>query len=70
MEKPASYLYKAVRGDFAEQLARSLGVPDVPALRSRLAERRNTLTDMWTYGSNAIWFDPLERFDIDSIGSR
>lgn len=70
MDKPASYLYKAFRGDFAEQLARSLGVPDVPALRSRLAERRNTLTTMWTYGSHTIWFDPLEQFDINSIGSR
>lgn len=70
MEKPASYLYKAVRGDFAEQLARALGLPDVPTLCIRLTERRNTLTNMWTYGSNAIWFDPLERFDIDSIGSR
>ncbi|GHO94827.1 hypothetical protein KSF_048750 [Reticulibacter mediterranei] len=70
MGKPASYLYKAVRGDFAEQLARSLGVPDVPTLRSRLTERQNTLTIMWTSGSNVIWFDPLERFDIDSIGSR
>ncbi|HLZ57093.1 MAG TPA: hypothetical protein VKR06_09115 [Ktedonosporobacter sp.] len=70
MEKPARYLSKAVRSDFAEQLARSLGVPDALTLRSRLAERQNTLTNMWTYGSSAIWFDPLERFDIDSIGRR
>ncbi len=70
MTKPASFLQKAARSDFAEQLTLSLGLPDVPTLRSRLAERQNTLTNMWTYGSNTIWFDPLEQFDIDSIGSR
>lgn len=70
MGKPASFLYKAVRGEVAEQLARALGLPDVPTLRSRLTERRDALTSMWTYGFNSPWFDPLERFDIDSIGSR
>jgi hypothetical protein len=38
--------------------------------RSRLTERRHALTSMWTTGFNSPWFDPLERFDIDSIGSR
>lgn len=68
--KPASFLHQAVRGEVAEQLARALGLPDVPTLRSRLTERRDTLTSMWTYGYNSPWFDPLERFDIDSIGNR
>jgi len=70
MEKPASFLQKAVRGEVAEQLARALGLPNVPTLRSRLTERRHALTSMWTSGFNSPWFDPLERFDIDSIGSR
>jgi hypothetical protein len=70
MGKPASFFYKAVRGEAAEQLARALGLPDVPTLHSRLTERRDALTSMWTYGFNSPWFDPLERFDIDSIGSR
>ncbi len=70
MGKPASFLQKAVRGEVAEQLARALGLPDVPTLRNRLSERRGALTSMWTYGFNSPWFDPLERFDIDSIGSR
>lgn len=70
MKTPASFLQRAVRGEVAEQLAHALGLPDVPTLRSRLTERRHALTSMWTYGFKKPWFDPLERFDIDSIGSR
>lgn len=70
MKTPASFLQRAVRGEVAEQLARALGLPDVPTLRSRLTERRHALTNMWMSGFYAPWFDPLERFDIDSIGSR
>jgi hypothetical protein len=70
MEKPARFLKESVRREFAQQLARSLELPDILTLRSRLTERQNTLTNMWTYGSNSFWFDPLERFDISTIGSR
>jgi hypothetical protein len=70
MGRTASFLQKAVRGEVAEQLTRALGLPNVPTLRSRLTERRHALTNMWTSGFNSPWFDPLERFDIDSIGSR
>jgi hypothetical protein len=70
MENPASFLQKAVRGEVAEQLARALGLPNLPTLRGRLTERRHALTSMWTTGFRSPWFDPLERFDIDSIGSR
>lgn len=70
LAKPASFLYKAVRDEPAEQLAHAFGLPDVPMLRVWLTERRHVLTRMWTYGFKSPWFDPLERFDIDNIGSR
>jgi hypothetical protein len=70
MQSPARFLRESVRSEFAQQLAHALGLPDVPALRSRLSERQNALTDIWTYGFRSPWFDPLERFDISTIGSR
>jgi len=70
MEKPARFLQASIRREFAQQLIRSLGLPDIPTLQSRLTERQNALTHMWTYGFNSPWFDPLERFDISAIGSR
>lgn len=70
MEQLARFLQGSVRNELALQLARSLGLPDIPTLRNRLTERRNTLTNMWSYGYNTPWFDPLERFDINTIGSR
>ena len=69
MEKPTRFLQESVRVDFAQQLARSLGLPDIPALRSRVTERRNALINMWTVGFNSPWLDPLGRFDISNIGS-
>jgi hypothetical protein len=67
----ARFLRASTRRVFAQQLALSLGLPDIPTLRDRLTERRGTLTEMWSYGFNSPWFDPnLERFDISTIGSR
>src|SRR5258708_8405472 len=70
MQNPARFLRESVRSAFAQQLARALGLPDIPTLRSRLTERQNALTNIWTYGFYSPWFDPLERFDIGTIGSR
>jgi len=71
MGQQARFLRASARREFAQQLALSLGLLDIPALRDRLTERRGALTEMWTYGFNSPWFDPnLERFDISTIGSR
>jgi hypothetical protein len=70
MQSPARFLRESVRSEPAQQLAHALGLPDVSILRSRLSERQNALTDIWTYGFRSPWFDPLERFDISTIGSR
>jgi hypothetical protein len=71
MGQPARFLRESTRRDFAQQLALSLGLADIPTLRNRLNERRGALTEIWNYGFNSPWFDPnLERFDIRTIGSR
>ena len=60
MQIPARFLRESVRSEVAQKLARSLGLPDIPTLRSRLTERQNALTDMWTSGFYTPWFDPLK----------
>ncbi len=69
-KQPARFLKEATRREFAQQLALSLGLPDIPTLRNRLTERREALTMIWNYGFNSPWFDPnIDDFDISTIGS-
>ncbi len=57
MGQPARFLQEATRLEFAQKLAHALGLPDIPALRNRLIERKDALTEIWNYGFNAPWFD-------------
>ncbi len=57
MVHPARFLPKSTHQEFAQQLALSLGLSDIPTLQNRLTERRGVLTEMWTYGFYTPWFE-------------
>lgn len=66
MDTP-EFLHNAARATTADKLAKALNVPDVNALKERLAKRVGRLRRMWASGG---WSQPIEQHDIDNIGAR
>ena len=62
-----SYLQKARREKYAQQLLLPLRVEDIPTLRVRLKERTAPLTRIL---GNGPWTYVIESFDFDTIGSQ
>jgi len=63
------FLSKAKYIKYAQQLLTSLGVVDIPTLRTRLVERTGSLEQGWGYIPTRPWDNIIAEFDFNTIGT-